>query len=99
MTGAAEDFDAEQFLNSLEPIGWKLGLERMEKLSDELGRPQDSLRHDPCGRDQRQVLGFPDDRGDLRSPRLPVRLFALAASGPLVGAGGHLRPRGTGAVR
>ena len=34
-------FDAEAFLNSLEPIGWKLGLERMEMLSDELGRPQD----------------------------------------------------------
>jgi len=34
-------FDAEAFLNSLEPIGWKLGLERMAMLSDELGRPQD----------------------------------------------------------
>lgn len=41
MTGA-EAFDPEAFLNSLEPIGWKLGLERMEMLSDELGRPQDS---------------------------------------------------------
>lgn len=36
-----ERFDAEEFLNSLEPIGWKLGLERMDLLSDELGRPQD----------------------------------------------------------
>lgn len=35
-------FDAEAYLNSLEPIGWKLGLERMELLSQELGRPQDS---------------------------------------------------------
>lgn len=34
-------FDAEQHLNSLEPIGWKLGLERMQLLCDELGRPQD----------------------------------------------------------
>lgn len=34
-------FDPEAFLNSLEPIGWKLGLERMERLSEELGRPQD----------------------------------------------------------
>lgn len=34
-------FDAEQHLNSLEPIGWKLGLERMNLLCDELGRPQD----------------------------------------------------------
>ncbi|MBN8868115.1 MAG: hypothetical protein J0H98_11230 [Solirubrobacterales bacterium] len=33
--------EADRFLNSLEPIGWKLGLERMELLSDELGRPQD----------------------------------------------------------
>ncbi len=42
MTGV-DAFDAEAFLNSLEPIGWKLGLERMEMLSDELGRPQDSF--------------------------------------------------------
>jgi len=35
-------FDAEVYLNSLEAIGWKLGVERMELLSDELGRPQDS---------------------------------------------------------
>ncbi len=34
-------FDAETYLNSLVPIGWKLGLERMNRLSDELGRPQD----------------------------------------------------------
>lgn len=34
-------FDPEQHLNSLEPIGWKLGLERMNLLCDELGRPQD----------------------------------------------------------
>ena len=43
MSGATEGFDADAFLNSLEPIGWKLGLERMELLSDELGRPQDSF--------------------------------------------------------
>ena len=43
MGGPAEAaWDAEAFLNSLEPIGWKLGLERMELLSEELGRPQDS---------------------------------------------------------
>ncbi|MGA7435561.1 MAG: Mur ligase family protein [Solirubrobacterales bacterium] len=35
-------FDAEAYLNSLEAIGWKLGLERMELLSEQLGRPQDS---------------------------------------------------------
>ena len=34
-------FDPEAFLDSLEPIGWKLGLDRMEALCDELGRPQD----------------------------------------------------------
>ena len=28
-------FDAESYLNSLEPIGWKLGLDRMELLSTE----------------------------------------------------------------
>lgn len=38
-----ERFDAEAYLNSLEPIGWRLGLERMELLSEELGRPQDSF--------------------------------------------------------
>jgi dihydrofolate synthase/folylpolyglutamate synthase len=37
-------FDAESYLNSLEPIGWKLGLDRMELLSTEIGRPQDSFR-------------------------------------------------------
>lgn len=35
-------FDAEARLNSLEAIGWKLGLDRMNRLCDELGRPQDS---------------------------------------------------------
>jgi dihydrofolate synthase/folylpolyglutamate synthase len=40
---ARKPFDAETFLNSLEPIGWKLGLGRMEQLSAELGRPQDSF--------------------------------------------------------
>ena len=34
-------FDPEAYLNSLEAIGWKLGLERMEALSAGLGRPQD----------------------------------------------------------
>jgi dihydrofolate synthase/folylpolyglutamate synthase len=32
--------DAEAFLDSLEPIGWKLGLERMRMLSTLLGLPQ-----------------------------------------------------------
>jgi dihydrofolate synthase/folylpolyglutamate synthase len=36
-------FDPEAYLNSLEPIGWKLGLGRMDLLSSELGRPQDSF--------------------------------------------------------
>jgi dihydrofolate synthase/folylpolyglutamate synthase len=39
MSGA-DAFDAEAFLNSLEPIGWKLGLERMHKLNTALGMPQ-----------------------------------------------------------
>jgi len=43
-TEAASPFDPESYLNSLEPIGWKLGLERMELISAELGRPQDSFR-------------------------------------------------------
>lgn len=34
-------FDHEACLNSLEPIGWKLGLDRMNRLCDELSRPQD----------------------------------------------------------
>ncbi len=34
----------EAYLNSLEPIGWRLGLERMRALSEELGRPQDGFR-------------------------------------------------------
>jgi dihydrofolate synthase/folylpolyglutamate synthase len=36
-------FDAEGLLSSLEPIGWKLGLERMDALCEELGRPQDGF--------------------------------------------------------
>jgi dihydrofolate synthase / folylpolyglutamate synthase len=32
--------DPEAYLDSLEPIGWKLGLERMRKLSTLLGMPQ-----------------------------------------------------------
>lgn len=35
--------DAEALLDSMAPIGWSLGLERMEALSDELGRPQDDF--------------------------------------------------------
>ena len=33
-------FDADAYLESLEPIGWRLGLERMHKLSTALGLPQ-----------------------------------------------------------
>ena len=39
--GAAWDYaDAERWLASLEPIGWKLGLERMRRLTSVLGMPQ-----------------------------------------------------------
>jgi len=34
------DFDADAYLDSLEPIGWRLGLERMYKLTTALGMPQ-----------------------------------------------------------
>jgi dihydrofolate synthase / folylpolyglutamate synthase len=33
-------FDPEAYLDSLQPIGWKLGLERMRRLSTVLGMPQ-----------------------------------------------------------
>ena len=33
-------FDPEAYLDSLEPIGWRLGLERMHKLTTALGLPQ-----------------------------------------------------------
>lgn len=33
-------FDADGYLGSLEPIGWRLGLERMHKLTTALGLPQ-----------------------------------------------------------
>ena len=32
--------DPQAYLDSLEPVGWKLGLERMHKLSTALGMPQ-----------------------------------------------------------
>jgi dihydrofolate synthase/folylpolyglutamate synthase len=34
------DFDPDAYLESLEPIGWRLGLERMHKLNTALGMPQ-----------------------------------------------------------
>ncbi len=34
------DFDADAYLDSLQPIGWRLGLERMYKLTTALGMPQ-----------------------------------------------------------
>jgi dihydrofolate synthase/folylpolyglutamate synthase len=33
-------FDPEDYLNSLEPLGWRLGLDRMHKLTSVLGMPQ-----------------------------------------------------------
>jgi dihydrofolate synthase/folylpolyglutamate synthase len=33
-------WDADAYLDSLEPIGWRLGLERMHKLTTALGLPQ-----------------------------------------------------------
>ncbi|MFN8217440.1 MAG: Mur ligase family protein [Solirubrobacterales bacterium] len=33
-------FDPDAYLDSLEPVGWRLGLERMHKLSTALGLPQ-----------------------------------------------------------
>lgn len=36
--------DPEAYLSGLEPVGWRFGLERMELLSEELGRPQDAFR-------------------------------------------------------
>ncbi len=36
----ADAFDADAYLDSLEPIGWRLGLERMYKLTTALGLPQ-----------------------------------------------------------
>ena len=33
-------FDAEAYLNSLEPLGWRFGLERMHRLTSVLGMPQ-----------------------------------------------------------
>jgi dihydrofolate synthase/folylpolyglutamate synthase len=35
-----EGFDPEQYLDSLEPVGWRLGLDRMWKLTTALGLPQ-----------------------------------------------------------
>ena len=34
------EFDPDAYLDSLEPIGWRLGLERMHKLTTALGMPQ-----------------------------------------------------------
>ncbi len=37
---AAADFDPDAYLDSLEPVGWRLGLERMRTLTTALGLPQ-----------------------------------------------------------
>jgi dihydrofolate synthase / folylpolyglutamate synthase len=37
---AGSSFDPDAYLDSLEPIGWRLGLERMRKLTTALGLPQ-----------------------------------------------------------
>ncbi|MDQ2631734.1 MAG: Mur ligase family protein [Actinomycetota bacterium] len=39
-TRRAELIDAQAYLDSLEPVGWRLGLERMRKLTTALGLPQ-----------------------------------------------------------
>ena len=41
MSHADPSFDPDAYLDSLEAIGWRLGLDRMNALCDELGRPQD----------------------------------------------------------
>ena len=41
MSESRASFDPDAWLDSLEPIGWRLGLERMEALCEQLGRPQD----------------------------------------------------------
>ena len=33
-------FDPEAYLNSLQPLGWRFGLERMHRLTSVLGMPQ-----------------------------------------------------------
>ena len=37
---SCSDIDPEAYLDSLEPIGWRLGLERMHRLTTALGMPQ-----------------------------------------------------------
>ena len=40
--GEGSHFDPEAYLSGLEPIGWRFGLERIQALLSELGRPQDA---------------------------------------------------------
>lgn len=37
---AEPDFDPDAYLDSLQPVGWRLGLERMHRLTTALGMPQ-----------------------------------------------------------
>ena len=58
--GAAWNYaDAERWLASLEPVGWKLGLERMRRLTSVLGMPQHRFALDPRRRHERQVARSP----------------------------------------
>ena len=68
----------EAYLDSLEPIGWRLGLERMHKLTHGARAAAAPLRLDPRRRHQRQVLGDADDRGAARGARRQHRRLRLA---------------------
>ena len=53
--------EAEAYLASLEPLGWRFGLERIRRLVSALGMPQHRFALDPRRRHERQVLGGEDD--------------------------------------
>src|SRR5262249_40154903 len=72
--GGARGIDPQAYLDSLEPIGWKLGLERMHRLSTALGMPQH-----PCA--SLHVVGT---NGKSSVPRMVAAL--LEAHGLRAGA-------------
>ena len=73
------------YLDSLEAIGWRLGLERMHKLTTALGMPQHRFASGPHRRHQRQVLGARTTSVLLEAHGVGSGAPASRPHGPLVG--------------
>ena len=109
--GAAWDYaDAERWLASLEPIGWKLGLERMRRLASVLGMPQHRFASihvvgtngkSSVARDDRRRCSRPTGcgRGAYLSPHVERWTERIRVAGEEIGRGDSPRRRARRRVR